>query len=434
MLHDPICFLVDYLGLNWIVRHLKRMHVTKTKNKLPTPESTLTMIHSHPAISAIWAIERVVIPLIQKKTKSIPLTDDFVLLLLLARDIFVLKYYLPKDYASHIKNRFFSARQELLVGAAHKIIGNQVSFKERVISSEEKSYDLNIETGEKKTVLIECKARLGRDDERKALHNILAIFAPKMIHALESNRLNYAVLIHSDVRPVSDPLLKCVPDIIESIKRGPTQLKINQGKYTVILKKLCDPGGGIKKHITEEINSKYSWSMKTGSPPQSSIIYVPRDFDIYEPYIVGISLDRLQKESRDPLKGPLSKANAQLKNKNGAFGVVFYKHNENKNSILERCVKRIQGDAASYPHIDAVVLYAQREGVTRERLQKDVRPFITIAKRVWINDNSKDIQNVKGLVGINASFEPYIKSCNFSISNKDIKILEKIYKTVGILN
>ena len=166
MSHDPICFLVDYLGLNWIVGHLKIMHGTKIKDELPTPESTLTMIRSHPVVSAIWAIEKVVIPTIQRKTKSVPLTNDFVLLLLLSRDILALKDSLPSDYADQIKTRFFSARQELLVGAAHKIIGNQVSFKDRAIGGEGKTYDLHIETGEKKSVWIECKARLGRDDVR----------------------------------------------------------------------------------------------------------------------------------------------------------------------------------------------------------------------------------------------------------------------------
>jgi len=433
MLKSPICFLIKFFGSVWVTRNLKKMHDIKIKDKYPTAESTLNMIHSHPVIQALWSIEKLAISLIQRKTKSIPITKDFVLLILLARDIFVMKDFLPKNYASHIKNRYYSARQELFVGASNKIVGNDVSFMDRYITGEEKSYDLHLQNSEGQIISIECKTRLGRDDERQALHNVLALFAPKIIQALEKNNYHYSILIHSSITPTADPLLRNIPDIIQSIKNGISQIKIANGKYTINLKKLCDPGGGIQKQVIDDINSKYSYVIKTGGPVKSVKIIIPQYYDIYNPFIVGVSLERLQKESRDPLKSSLRSANKQLANKGDSFGVVYFQYNEFDADILEKCIKRLDGDVLSYSNIYAVILYAKQEGVTKVKLQKDVKTYIKILERVWINKKYKGVQSVKNLVGINASFELYIKACSFLISNNDVKCLTNIYKEIGIL-
>ena len=169
--------------------------------------------------------------------------------------------------------------------------------------------------------------------------------------------------------------------------------------------------------------------MKAGDPPRSSLLITVPFYDIYDPHIAGISLSRLQQESRDPLKEPLSSANQQLSKKGKGLGIVYVQDNHFEESQFQRNLNRIEGRKEFYPNIDAVVLYAKEEGIFPAPAQKDVRPVIRFLSRVWLREAS--IKEIPGLVEINTPLEAYMKSCPFEASKEDVQMLRQLYGQVG---
>ncbi len=435
MAADLICELVKYFGKDWLVRSLRKVHAkSRSKGQLPSPAETLAKIRTPQVVGMFWEAERELFPFFRKQRGTISITHELTQIFLLARDLHLLMGELPNSFLKRLKwhDSFLTARQELFVAGAHKVLGGVVSFQEWQDSKRGRLYDLHVKTKSGHHASIECKLRIGRDDERTATHNVLAEFAPKMIQVLEADKLSFAVLISPNVTPIAGDLVGCVQEICSAIMAGKDGISVCNGKYMIELKKLCEPGGGIFQQTVDEINAKFSFAMKTGSPPSSNLLVIPRYYKYYEPVIVGISLGRLQAESRDPLAGPLSSANEQLSLREDGLGLVFYQENTFDKQVFERNLRRIEGHA--YPNIDAIVIYAKEEGVTPSPIRGHLMPVIKFSSRVWINPTAKGkLEGVAGLAEITDTVEPYISSLKFEASRGDIDCLRKLYTEAGLL-
>jgi len=428
MNEHPISFLIDYFGEKWLLKNLQKMHASPgKKGRLPPAQSTLTMIRSHPVVQCIWAIEKNVINIVKRNTQSISHTEDSTKLLYLSHDLYTLKNVLPKGYINELKERYPTARQELFLASIYKSSKHNVWFKDLEEKTDVKSFDLLIEMPNSMVISVECKLRIGRDNERTALQTVLSSFPPKIIPQMEKENQNYAVFIHPNITPRPDDLLKSTREILDAIKSEKTKIDICDGNYSIELKKLCEPGSGISKNSLNAINKKYSFSVKSGSPPTSSIIDVPHQYDIYDPKIIGISLNRLQKETPNYIKGALSQANKQLSIKEGAFGVVYYEDNHFNHDKFESNINQIH----PYQNIDAVILYVKNEGISQHPLTNTLNPAIKFFHRIWTKNDSVINKN-QDFFKLDKLIKEYSKSCKFKISDKDIKRLTSIYSKLGL--
>ncbi|MDO8674735.1 MAG: hypothetical protein Q7K71_01295 [Candidatus Omnitrophota bacterium] len=429
MNQNPISFLIDYFGEAWVLKSLEKMHSTGGKpGQLPPAQSTLVMIRTHPVVQNIWGVEKPVIDLIKGKIRAIPHTEDFTQLLYLSNDLYALAKDLPPNFIQEFKNRYPTARQEVFIAAAYRISGHKIIFRDTDRTAKDKAFDLLIETMDGKKVSAECKFRLGRDDERTALHTTLAAFPIKIIPLLEKENLNYAVLVHPKITPRADDLLKSCHEILEGIKNARSEIEICNGNYVVKLQKLCDLDSGIPKSLVQEVNTKYSFSLKTRPISSSPLMLAPPQYDHYNPIIIGVGLERLQKETPDYIKGPLSHANKQLQNKEGEFGVVFYQDNHFNRTEFDKNVKAVGN---SYSNIDAVVFYAKREVAYQNPFTRLVNPAIEFFHQVSMKDTSLLAQD-SNFFDIPTKVGVYSKSCNFNISGMDIKRLGGIYSKLGL--